>query len=392
MKRTVLSMFLLLMAAAAAWGAINVPSDGSDGILNVTTGIQIDLSQAVTGTWDQPGNGKGVYDPEKWAIVFKYQSVNITSTVTFKNHPSYAPVVWLVQGNVSISGTLSLSGEGDVLGRRKTAEPGPGGFRGGYSGCTSQPSGSGGFGPGGGGLGSEGSYATIGGGGGGPVYGNAEVLPLIGGSGGASTSSGSRSGGAGGGDILIGAGGNVAVNGSIHASGGSSSSAGDGAGGAVRIVADTINGNGWIYASPGYYGSGDGRVRIEANSSPFEFGSTPAYSFATVGTDAQIWPDNPPRVKAVSLGGQPVPTEPRVDLTFPNTDLTFTSPGNQTLVIDTENVPLSWHVRARLIPASGQPSVIDAVHVSGDEAQSTWQATISLGMYFSVIQVLASQE
>ena len=95
-----------LLAAQAAFCALTLPlssaANGSDGDLNVPdyTTTTIDLSQAVTGTWDQPGNGKGVYDPEKWAVVFKYNSVNFVqpgrSVVAFKPHPSGAPVVWIV--------------------------------------------------------------------------------------------------------------------------------------------------------------------------------------------------------------------------------------------------------------------------------------------------------
>jgi hypothetical protein len=83
-------------------------------------------------------------------VVFKYTNIIIATgkKVTFKNHATRAPVVWLVSGNVSIAGTVDLSGESarDVwsspldgwvwesthrpLGGRLT-EPGPGGFRGG---------------------------------------------------------------------------------------------------------------------------------------------------------------------------------------------------------------------------------------------------------------------
>jgi hypothetical protein len=53
-----------------------------------------------------------VYDADKWAVVFKYTSVNILGgkKLTFKNHATRAPVVWLVSGNVTISGTVDLSG------------------------------------------------------------------------------------------------------------------------------------------------------------------------------------------------------------------------------------------------------------------------------------------
>jgi hypothetical protein len=50
------------------------------------------------------------------------------------NHYSHAPVVWLVQGNVTINGIVSLSGNNGTSsapGEYTPTEPGPGGFRGG---------------------------------------------------------------------------------------------------------------------------------------------------------------------------------------------------------------------------------------------------------------------
>ena len=190
--KNILPHFVLTLFASSALlqAQLSIPSDGSDGALNITANTVIDLSQAVTGTWDTNNSanaGKGIFDPAKRAIVFKYSSVNINAsrTVTFTNHPSRAPVVWLVQGNVTIAGTLSLNGSTPPF-NNLLAEPGPGGFRGGANGVPGIGSGLGV----GGGINPSiaGSYATI--------YGNPSVLPLVGGSGG-------HGGGAGGGAILI---------------------------------------------------------------------------------------------------------------------------------------------------------------------------------------------
>ncbi len=94
----------------------------------------IDLSQAITGQWnaDNSANpGNGVYDPTMWAVVFKYAGVNIPSgvTVTFLNHASRCPVVWLVQGNCTIAGSVVLDGE-SYTSDGSIPESGPGGFRG----------------------------------------------------------------------------------------------------------------------------------------------------------------------------------------------------------------------------------------------------------------------
>jgi hypothetical protein len=238
----ILSACLLARAATAA---IVVPgANGTDGALNITTDTVIDLSQAPTGSWDQDNTanaGKGVYDPEKWAVVFKYTNITIATgkKVTFKNHATRAPVVWLVSGNVSIEGMVDLSGESarDVwsssldgwawqpthrpLGGRLT-EPGPGGFRGGAPLRGGNTKSAAGFGPGGGRtgpwnsnphLGTSGGFGLAAGrvdgvGTGGIAYGNPSLIPLIGGSGGGGSEHGlweiwGRAGGAGGGAILI---------------------------------------------------------------------------------------------------------------------------------------------------------------------------------------------
>lgn len=83
-----------------AHAAITVPgADGSDGTLNITTDTVIDLSQAVTGTLDAnnaANAGKGVYDPAKWAVVFKYTNVTVAPEVvlSFEYSTSLLPGTW----------------------------------------------------------------------------------------------------------------------------------------------------------------------------------------------------------------------------------------------------------------------------------------------------------
>lgn len=83
-------VILAVLVCNSAEAALTVPSDGSDSTFNPSQNTQIDLAEAITGVWDQtsPQPGKGIYDPEKCAVVFKYKSVNIPAgvTVTFKNH------------------------------------------------------------------------------------------------------------------------------------------------------------------------------------------------------------------------------------------------------------------------------------------------------------------
>ena len=104
MRTIVAMMAIVLGLTPEIFAQINVGSDGSDGALVVSANLTIDLSEAASGpgiAWDTPSPvpGKGVYDPDQWAVVFKYSSVTINAnrTVTFVNHPSNAPVVWLVE-------------------------------------------------------------------------------------------------------------------------------------------------------------------------------------------------------------------------------------------------------------------------------------------------------
>ena len=117
--------FVLMMACMLACSvcmALNIPgADGSDGVLKITTAdcvngvYTIDLGRAATKQWDAKPTtaGCGVYDPEKWAVVFKYSSVQIDAgcTLKFVNHPSNPPVYWLVSGDVTINGEINLDGD-----------------------------------------------------------------------------------------------------------------------------------------------------------------------------------------------------------------------------------------------------------------------------------------
>jgi hypothetical protein len=266
----------MILALALALGsptlkaALNIPSDGSDGALVVTTNTVIDLARAVTGNWDANNTanaGKGVYDPAKWAVVFKYSNVRIQAgaTVTFKNHPSRAPVVWLVTGDVTIAGKLVLDGQNGQV-APALAEPGPGGFRGGNGYISSTYQNAPGFGPGGGKTDYNANNATGSPSGGGSygsmgingsnTYGNATLIPLLGGSGGGGHNNGygnNHTGGGGGGAILIASGSTFSVTGTISSNGGGGGgiAGAGGSGGGIRLVCDTLAGTGIVQALGG---------------------------------------------------------------------------------------------------------------------------------------------
>jgi hypothetical protein len=395
-KYTKLVATLVMFIAAlvpASFAQLIVPSDGSDGALNITTNTLIDLSQAVTNSWSANNTanaGKGIYDPTQWAVVFKYSSVTIASnaTVTFNNHPSTAPVVWLVSGNVTINGTVNLDGQ-DEAPIPTLAVPGPGGYRGGVGTVGGGVNNSTGFGPGavnafgenGGAFGGGNYGETLGTANGGSSgfqgaspYGNPSLIPLLGGSGGVG-SPGYWGGAAGGGAILIACSNLLTVNGVIQANGGNAYSSGynwndGGSGGGIRLVADTLAGSGTIncYGGDGSDGgpqwySGFGRIRIERVTDNSSFQVEPDASLLplTNGTTPIIWmPSTGPAVVIETIGGLPAPADPRASFGALGPDVTLPLVTNTPVTVLTTNVEAQSVVTVRVTPRSSG-GLIDTV-------------------------------
>lgn len=284
LNRLMLGVGLLMPLYALAFSS---GSTGADGAFNPTVTQQVDL----------PPSG-----------IFNFTNVSIPAGVkiTFKKNAANTPVTILATGDVSIAGTIDISGAtspnvgsngGSVGDDGQPGKGGPGGFDGGRGGkpgvapASSSDtatallrSGGAGLGPGGGGLGflaysNSTWYAKLGAGGGyaadpgavsqchgdgGVAYGSTLLLPLVGGSGGGGGAGGETyygsGGGGGGGAILIAASGTINVTGSLVADGGIAgessgtgrgSIGGGGAGGAIRLVATTVSGNGTLYARGG---------------------------------------------------------------------------------------------------------------------------------------------
>lgn len=280
-----------LFIASAPVFAYSSGSTGADGALNPTVDTDIQL----------PASG-----------VFNYTTVNIPAgvKVTFRKNTTNTPVTILATGDVTIAGTLDVSGkasadvgtagDGGIANDGLPGAGGPGGYDGGQGGPLSGRNGASGLGPGGGGGGlypyssgnsggncttfnvSFGTPVASGGAGGGfanqggapqicggqsgsptvgGAYGATALLPLVGGSGGGGGAGGQgfvgSGGGGGGGAVLIASSGIVNVTGSVLAKGGgvgtvtgsgAGASGGGGSGGAIRVIATTINGNGTISA------------------------------------------------------------------------------------------------------------------------------------------------
>lgn len=411
MKTTFASLGLLASFALMADAAIQIPgADGSSGVLNITADTTIDLSLAADGAWDDPNTADGIYDADKWAIVFNYSSVNIDPGVTlsFTNHPSRAPVVWLVSGDVTVSGTISLNGQSRRL-APLLAEPGPGGFRGGTATYASNPLASAGFGPGGGfwggGVGHSGSYGTAVSGA--SVYGNPSLVPLIGGSGGAGDPAftGVREGGGGGGGaLLLACAGTVTLDGEIRANGGSGinntggtdTNTGGGSGGGIRIVCDTLTGAGPLNAlgGGGWQQGGNGRIRIErvTNTATSAIVPDPSVVPLTAGDTALLWPpSSAPQVEIVSIGGVAAPADPRASFGATGADVALAETTSAQIVIRTTNVEQASTVQVRLTPRSGANAQVIAAAVDSVVNPTgpviEWVADLPVATGYSAVQV-----
>ena len=386
MKTSILLPILLVpLLAMFARAQLTIPgADGSDGVFAPTENTVVDLSLAATAAWNTPGNSNGVYDATQWAVVFKYTSVNIPAgvTVTFKGHPSGAPVVWLVSGDVVMNGFINLNAK--AHNPVTPIQPPPGAYRGGfrYVGPLVPPGH--GFGPGGGDSSRNVRHATPAGAVG--VYGNSKLVPLIGGSGSASY------GVSGAGAILIACGQEITLNGLIHArgtgySGGSISI--NGAGGAIRLVAHRIMGSGNVHAISH---TSNGRVRIQANQYLATLETLPPVVLETPGNPVQLWPE--PAVdafaKVVTVNGAAAPADPRAGMDLPGADLSLSSTNPVPVVIETRNLPIDSAVILRVIPRHGASFEIPASHTGGDQSLSTWTAMPLLPRGYNAMIVRAT--
>ena len=384
--------------SVSATAQVNSGSNGSDGAFNPTQNVTIDMADHPTG-------------------IYQYTSVNIPSfvTVTFTPNANNTPVVWLVQGDCLISGTVELSANTDPSNQRVVVQSsGPGGFAGGNGRSAATI----GLGPGGGGIGSSDS-TTIGGNGSfatagqvytnqvggivgqqalsGAVYGNAYLLPLIGGSGGGGN--GSASGGGGGGAILIAVSGTLTISNLIQANGSanyaniigasySNGGGGAGSGGSIRLIASHIRGSGTLNTNGGaiigaYYSlytvdtAGAGRIRIDSTDSTFNGSISGVF---TQGFQPIIIPASGQGVQLAiqSIGGVSVATSPNGVLANPDVILPAQQTNPMNVVVNCSNLPMNTTITLTVHPANGADIVATATNSAGTQASST--ATIPVTM------------
>lgn len=365
-----LAIGLAFAASLTGLAQINTGSDGHDGVLNPTSNRVINMA-------DHPDG------------IYHYTSVNIPAnvTVTFIPNASNTPVVWLVQSNIVINGTVDVSGNSGSYNPGIGGLGGPGGYRGGAGGASATA----GQGPGGGlavsGTGGNASFGSLGqtisGVEPGPEYGNSFLLPLIGGSGGGGTSFvGPYGGGGGGGAILIAAAGFCEIGGLLASFGGQGWShvqigaGGAGSGGAIRIIASRVSGRGRVMTY-GNSAGGGGRVRFDTYESTF--GGSLGGQF-TLGSQFIIFPSTGqlPQLTVIGVGGVSVSAPPTGVLSTPDAVLAAQQANPIPIVVRCSNLPLGTPITVSVKPVNSSPISAVGYNNSGTVAEST--ATVSLNM------------
>lgn len=297
--------------------------------------------------------------------------------VTFARNRANTPVTILVSGDLTIgpgvnvlldavTGTSGSNGGAGIGGLG-----GPGGFRGGdgaYQAVNATSDGGAGLGPTGGAPGLADGKTR---GGDGTFFGLPELLPLVGGAGGgggASTSTAlncaGAGGGGGGGAMVIAANGTITISGAVLTDGGNvagpsngacASASGAGSGGAIRLVANTITGNGSLFARGGLVDcctrtGGPGVIRLEGLSNGLPPGNTdPPASRSSV--PGPIVNALTPTVTITSVAGQPVPVP--ATGSSGGIDVVVPAPGSTEIDLATAGVPSGTVVQVVVKPRVG---------------------------------------
>lgn len=404
--------FLLFLGVNAEAGDFVSGSTGADGA----------FAPAADTTLQLPANG-----------IFNFTTVNIPTgvTVKFQRNIANTPVYILATGDVTIAGTIDVSGEKGGDGNTGNIAPvlggkgGPGGFDGGYGG---EPASTGvsakapgtGLGPGGsiggdgtaGGqcyllLGQSGSYGSLGitfcsGYGVGGTYGTSALVPLIGGSGGGGGIYGNSSmqygggGGGGGGAILIASSTKVNITGTINANGGKGgygeytfsyvrNIGGCGSGGAIKLIANQIAISGLLAANGGRYGylyggdyqystGGAGRIRIETNNLSLTGNVSPSPSVTTPG---YVFYPQAPTLLITKIAGNTVPASASGSYATPDITLSSTTTNPISIDISASKIPVGTSVKITAVPQNGSSTSTTAA-LTGTDASSTATASLTI--------------
>jgi len=341
MKKPFTLALLCLGCLPALAQPFNSGSDGSYGPLNVTSNTTLNL----------PPDG-----------IFKCTTVFITNgaALKFNRNALNTPVYLLATSNVTINGTIDVSGGNGttVFG----GLGGPGGFDGGNPGQGINFAGAG-LGPGGGrpgetsfgtssaGSGGYGSLSTIVITNRGSNYGSPLLVPLVGGSGGGGQDGG-YGGGGGGGAILVASNFRIDLAGTITAASGSGSY-NDGSGGAIRLVAPVLAGTGTLNDN-GSYG-GDGRIRIDTLDRHLaNFNYTAGAATVSSGALMIVFPNPLPRLDIVEAAGTNIAVGAASAVIV---QLPYGSTSNRTVTVRAQDFNAVVPVAVVLTPEQGSPVV-----------------------------------
>ena len=375
-----------IYSASAQQCSFTSPSDGSDG--------DYDLSNTPAGTvvYFNASNFKGTGVANN---VFNFGKITIPAGVTVKFTESvfHGSVYWLATGDVTIAGSLDLTGENGVAAgtdptTRHPAVAGSGGYPGGVGGggplaFIATPGG----GPGGGAIGNptqatDGFAGTF-------TGSNDYLVPLIGGSGGgggyysASATSFGYGGGGGGGAIMIASSTavNIAGNGNINAYAGAGVCSAHGSGGSIFLEANTISIAttealyAWYRSGCGQSGS-PGVIRLEACSIVSSVG-TPTLPVALTSTPTKVFlPSAPvPQLRVTSINGTTITENP---FTFP--DIQINTASSVPVVITAHQVPVGTIPTLYILSETGDQQLQCTGGLQGTLATST--CTINIAFNF----------
>lgn len=231
------------------------------------------------------------------------------------------------------------------------------------------------------------------------VYGNPQVLPLIGGSGGAGTVSGSLNTGAGGGALLIAAKGEIRVDGEVLARGGDDAGSAyeaTGSGGAVRLVAARVLGRGLVNCMGGQRQGrreipwNNGRIRIETLQLDPSLRTFPE----TIGVPPEnppvLWPpETAPKVRILSVDSISTPADPTAPLVS-SADVGMQNENPVVVVVETRDFPIEGIVQVRSAQKWGPAQWLTAVLATGTHAQATWHLTNTFVKGYTTLQARAT--
>jgi hypothetical protein len=303
------------------------------------------------------------------------------ATLRFTNNALNTPAYLLSTGDVSVNGTIDISGSAPDGYRGGLG--GPGGFAGGYGGSVyaGQQQGGRGLGPGGGRQ-VEGHpantilsacYAGC--------YGNLLLEPLLGGSGGVGNDGSSvLGGGGGGGAILIASNTRITLQGTIVSSSAGGTASPPGSGGGVRLVAPVVRGSGTVnvIGGPNYWGNaGSGRVRLDCTDNQ-AYQSLNLSGVASRGSRMIVFPTNTPSLDIIEVAGNSIPPGTNNAVVF---ELPSGTSTNQTVKVQAKNFTGDVPIRVVVTPEHGSRGEFDAtiLQASGNPPSATVPVIIPAG-------------